>query len=96
MSALDDNLLTKIVCYAPDALQNLSFEEKRGIVLDSISNVVAVPGTLDVTGSVTVQEGIMLTDRNELKLKGNNDSIASLYYVYLKTISRYRRAAKRR
>jgi site-specific DNA recombinase len=93
---LDENLLDKIVLYAPDALSNLSFEDRREIILDSISNIVAKPGTLDVSGSLELQEMILLTDRNKLKLKGNKANIATPYYVYLKPISRNCWAAERR
>lgn len=84
----NDDLLDNIIAYAPDALKALSFEEKRAIVMESVSKIVAVPGNAVIYGSVPVQEGALLNRRNTLKLKGNKANIATPYYVYLKTISR--------
>lgn len=91
----DDDLLDSIITYAPEALKALSFEERRAIVMESVSKIVAVPGNAVIYGSVPVQEGALLSRRNTLKLKGNKAKIATPYYVYLKTISRNCRAPKR-
>jgi len=86
--AIDPELFAKIICYAPDALKELSFEQKKEIVLDSVSNVVAVPGLMQVTGSVGVERGNLIYDSRNLKSKDNKAKMQSNYYVYLKTISR--------
>jgi len=46
--------LDSVVGIASDLMNDLSFSEKRGIVVRLVDNIVAVPGLLDVTGHIGV------------------------------------------
>lgn len=82
----------EVVGIAKKLLKDLRFEEKRGIVVRLIDNIVAIPGTLDVTGYIGVStqstENILI---NQTVYSSNS----SENHVKLKTISRYCRIAER-
>ena len=83
-----DDVLANISAYAPKALKELSFAEKREIVQEAVSKVVAVPGMATIYGSVPLQKDILLTKQHSLNSAGNKATMATNHYVYLKTISR--------
>jgi len=90
----DPHLLQKVILYAQHALRDMPFEDRRQIVLDMVTKVVAVPGELRIEGVVPLVESWSY-DAIILPLSQNKAKIPSpFYYVEFKTISRNCRIAK--
>ena len=93
---VDPYLAQKIVFYAQSALRDMSFEDKRQFVLDTVTKVVAVPGELRVEGALPLVE-TWSYDAIILPLRQNKAKIPSpFYYVQFKTVGRHCRPPKRR
>lgn len=75
----------EVVGIAKKLLKDLSFAEKRGIVVRLVENVVAVPGTLEVTGYIGVSSQ---SSENVVIDQGNYSSNPSNNHVKLKTVGR--------
>ncbi|MEQ1790302.1 MAG: recombinase family protein [Rickettsiales bacterium] len=74
-----------ITAFATNYIQDLSFEQKRGIVVQLVDNIVAVPGLLEITGHIGVSssapETYSITQVDYSPNSSNN-------HVKLKTICR--------
>lgn len=77
----------EVVGIAKKLLKDLSFAEKRGIVVRLVDNVVAVPGTLEVTGYIGVSSQ---SSENVVIDQGIYSSNPSDNHVELKTVGRNR------
>lgn len=58
-------------------LNNLSFSEKRSIVLKVVERVVAVPGELNITGHIEIPEEYAKSDFESIYLCSNHNSDAN-------------------
>jgi len=76
-----------------DRLNDLSFEQKRDIVLDVIDETVGVPGRLLVNGSVPV--AVVSPFQYDFVFWTRLGDSMTEKYVKLKTIDRYRRSSER-
>lgn len=88
---IPENDLDQILGFAPEHIANLSFEQKRGIVVRLVDNIVAVPGSLEITGHIGVSSS---TPETYAISQVDYSSNSSKNHVEHKTIGRYRRSSK--
>lgn len=91
-STIPEEHLEALLGLAPEYIEGLSFDQKRGIVVRLVDNIVAVPGSLEITGHV----GVGSSSPETYNISQVNYSSNSLQnHVEHKTIGRYCRLAER-
>jgi site-specific DNA recombinase len=85
---IPEEQFSTITGIASNFLSELSFEQKRGIVVRLVDNIVAVPGSLEITGHIGVSSSAPETYAISQVVYSSNSSDN---HVKLKTVGRNRR-----